>query len=274
MEARLPRCVEHRGRHLRGAAADLFGELRPDNDRGRAEASLHGPFSDRRVERERSTGPDERPVELLHTELEIADPVGRPRVVRLVGRHPAVDPHGQCLRVVRSGAARTTASRALRFVGRDAARSSARAVAGTSSATPSREGTMPMRSPYAANWASVGGLSTRCDSARKYASAAVPAKAIRVAPPFGRSSSAAMRRGRDAKLRDAPVKDTGPETATRARRAVGASISPVTGAGATATGRATGTPERSSRPSVRTMTSAAASRSSRAPATSGHRLYP
>ena len=94
-EPGLPRGVEGRGRDLRGAAADLLGELVADDDRRRSEAPLDRPLADRVVEREGASGRDECPVERLHAELQVRDPVRGARVVRLVRRHAAVDPHGE-----------------------------------------------------------------------------------------------------------------------------------------------------------------------------------
>ena len=70
-------------------------------------------------------------------------------------------------------------------------------------------------------------------------------------------------------LRSAPSRVTGPESATRARRATGASFSAVTFGAATTTGRAMPPVERSSEPRARTTARAAASRSRRRPACSG-----
>ena len=55
-EPGLPRGVEGRGRDLRGAAADLLGELVADDDRRRSEAPLDRPLADRVVEREGASG--------------------------------------------------------------------------------------------------------------------------------------------------------------------------------------------------------------------------
>ena len=167
--------------------------------------------------------------------------------------------------VERSGTARTTVSC------RDTVRRTRRgaqertSALGTFSSRPSRAGTTWTASPYTAKPASFGGRPTLSESLRKYVSAVVPPMASLVAPARGRLRSRAIRQRGNRKLRRATTSVTGAEIARRARSAAPVSISAVTGGAVTRTGSAVAPGVRSSCPSARTTTSAAASRSRRLP---------
>ena len=104
---------------------------------------------------------------------------------------------------------------------------------------------------------------------RKYVAAAEPPIASCVPVPFGRLRSWASRHLGMRKLRPAAFTTTGRDIANRARSAGAASSSAVTGGVVISTESATAPDGRSSCPSVRTIVSAAASRSSRLPGCSG-----
>ena len=107
------------------------------------------------------------------------------------------------------------------------------------------------------------------ESARKYASAAAPPIASDVEPSCGSFRSRAIRQRGTRKLRAAALTTIGREIARRALAAGAASISFVTRGRVTLTGSIVAPGVRSSCPSERTMVSAAASRSSRVPVSSG-----
>ena len=115
-------------------------------------------------------------------------------------------------------------------------------------------------------------MPTTFESVRKYASAAAPPIASVDEPSCGSCSSAATRRLGTRKLRSAAFTTIGREIASRALSAGAASISAVTFGGVTVTGSSVAPGVRSSCPSERTMTSAAASRSRRAPVSCGDDL--
>ena len=122
-----------------------------------------------------------------------------------------------------------------------------------------------MPSPEIAKSASVGGRPTRFESCRKYAAAPGPPIDSCFAPSRGSASSVATRVRGMRQRRLVPSSTTGAETARRARRAAGTSISEVTFGAVTRTGSAVAACERSIFPRARTIVSAALSWSSRVP---------
>ena len=184
-----------------------------------AEPALDRPLADRLVEREGPSRRDERVVERAHAELEVRDAVGRPRVVRLVGRHAAVDPHRQRLRrralrrgahdgelrdpVRRPGGGSQDRARGLRDVQLEP-------VAGRHDLD---------RLAVDGEARVLAGRPTLSESLRKYASAAAPPIPSFVEPFLGRLSSSAMRQRGTRKLRSAALTTTGRERARRARSA-------------------------------------------------------